>query len=136
MIILNPYIHFNGEARAAMEFYQSIFGGKLDFSTYGETSSMPVEDKYKDQIMHSDLQTDDFRLMASDSGPMGQGKVGDNMSISLSGDDKNKLTEHYNGLADGGNVTVPMSKQAWGDEFGMLIDKFGTKWLVNINEPK
>lgn len=134
MIVMNPYIHFNGECRQAMEFYESIFGGKVDYSTYGESSSMPVEDKFKDHIMHADLQADGLRLMASDSGPMGQGKIGENMSISLSGDERDKLMKYYEGLSKGGNIIVPMAKQTWGDEFGMLTDKFGTKWLININQ--
>lgn len=136
MVTLNPYIHFNGECRKAMEFYQSIFGGELEFSTFGEGSGMPVEDKFKDEIMHSALKNDNFQLMASDSGPMGQGKVGDNMSISLSGDDGAKLKKYFEDLSQGGNISVPMAKQPWGDEFGMLTDKFGIKWLINITAKK
>jgi PhnB protein len=117
-----------------MEFYESIFGGKVDYSTFGEASGMPVEDKFKDQIMHSNLQTDDLRLMASDSGPMGGTKPGDNMSISISGDDRDKLMRYYEKLAEGGNIVVPMAKQTWGAEFGMLTDKFGIKWLINIDQ--
>lgn len=134
MIVLNPYIHFNGECKEAMNFYKSIFGGELDFSTFGEASGMPVEDKFKDQIMHSNLQTDELRLMASDSGPMGGTKVGENMSISVSGDERDKLMKYYEELGKGGNIVVPMAKQSWGAEFGMLTDKFGIKWLINIDQ--
>ena len=136
-VALNPYLHFNeGKAKEAMEFYQSIFGGELKVSTYGEFPNPSVTDETKDQVMHSVLETETLQLMASDSGPMGDGTVGDNVSLSLSGDDEETLRGYFDGLSAGGKVTVPLDKQAWGDTFGMVTDKYGLNWMVNIAAPK
>jgi PhnB protein len=61
-------------------------------------------------------------------------KPGDTMTISLSGDDADELRDYWAKLSDGGEVSVPLEKQMWGDEFGMCVDKFGTPWMVNISE--
>jgi PhnB protein len=74
--------------------------------------------------------------MLSDSGPMGEGTVGTNFSVSLSGDDEAKLTEYFNKLSEGGKVDVPLGKSPWGDTFGMLHDKYGISWFVNITGAK
>jgi len=136
-VTLNPYLHFNGgKAREVMEFYKSVFGGELKVSTYGEFPNPSVTDDVKDQVMHAVLETPHLQLMASDSGPMGEGTVGDNVSLSLSGDDEAVLTKYFEGLSDGGKVTVPLATQQWGDTFGMVTDKYGMNWMVNITKAK
>lgn len=129
---LNPYISFNGEARQAMEFYQSALGGELTASTFGELDGNP-DSGYADQIMHSQLEADGrIVLMASDTPPGMDYNPGQNVTISLSGDDGEKLRGYWDALSAGGNVTVELAKQMWGDEFGSFTDKFGIGWLVNI----
>ncbi|MFD2078281.1 PhnB protein [Actinopolymorpha cephalotaxi] len=128
---LNPYVSFPGNAREAMEFYQRVFGGNLAMSTFGEfgTPDMPGSDK----IMHAMLETDDgFTLMGADNPPGEEYRPGNNMTVSLSGDDADTLRACWKQLSDGGQVAVPLEKQMWGDEFGMCIDRFGTPWMVNI----
>ena len=56
--------------------------------------------------------------------------------MSLSGDDSDALRSYWDGLTQGGNVTVPLEKQMWGDEFGSVVDRFGVVWLVNISQPQ
>ena len=128
---LNPYIGFDGTAREAMEFYKEVFGGELTVNTFGEFGSQGAPDA--DKIMHSQLETDrGFTLMASDT-PSGMGRTsGDNITISLSGEDGGELRGYWEKLSDGGNVTMPLEKQMWGDEFGMVVDQFGVPWMVNI----
>lgn len=131
---LNPYITFNGNAREAMEFYKSVFGGKLDTSTFKEGGA-PTTPDTENQIMHAALEADNgLTLMASDAADMGGQKYekGNNMSISLSGDNEEELTGYYNKLSEGGKIAQPLTKAPWGDTFGMLTDKFGIFWLVNI----
>jgi PhnB protein len=132
---LNPYIGFDGNAREAMEFYKEVFGGELTMSTFGEFGSQGSRDA--DKIMHSQLETDrGFTLMASDT-PSEMGRTpGDNITISLSGEDGGELRGYWEKLSDGGNVTMPLEKQMWGDEFGMCIDRFGIPWMVNITQPR
>jgi PhnB protein len=128
---LNPYIAFAGTARQAMEFYQSVFGGELRLSTFGEFPG--AEAATADQIMHAQLETDrGFTLMASDTPPGMEHTAGNNITISLSGDDSEALHGYWDALAQGGAVGMPLEKQMWGDEFGMLTDKFGIPWMVNI----
>jgi PhnB protein len=132
---LNPYIGFDGTAREAMEFYKEVFGGELTVNTFGEFGSQGGPDA--DKIMHSQLETDrGFTLMASDT-PSGMERTsGDNITISLSGEDGGELRGYWEKLSHGGNVTMPLEKQMWGDEFGMCIDRFGIPWMVNITQPR
>ncbi len=130
---LNPYINFKDNTREAMQFYQSVFGGKLNIGTFKDfhASQDPSDD---DLIMHSQLEGDNgILLMASDTPNRMEYRPGTNMSISLSGDNEAELTEYYNKLSDGGTVTMPLQKAMWGDSFGMFVDKFGVQWLVNIS---
>ena len=128
---LNPYVSFDGNAREAMEFYQQVFGGSLRINTFGEygTDDPAIADK----TMHAMLETDlGFTLMASDMPPGMQMTRGDNMSISLSGEEADALRGYWEKLSDGGSVTMPLEKQMWGDEFGMCVDRFGVPWMVDI----
>jgi PhnB protein len=132
---LNPYISFDGNARAAMEFYESVFGGTLTLNTFGELGGEagPAGDK----IMHGMLETPSgFTLMGADTPPGTEYAPGNNIAVSLSGDDADELRGYWDGLSAGGMVTVPLERQMWGDEFGMCVDPFGTTWMVNIGQPQ
>jgi len=131
---LNPYISFNGDARDAMEFYKSVLGGKLDLNTFGSLGGAEGDDA--DKIMHAQLETDlGFTLMGADTPSHMEFTPGNTMTVSLSGDDGDQLRGYWEALSEGGNVTVPLEKQMWGDEFGMLVDRFGVAWMVNISQP-
>ncbi|MEU8566959.1 VOC family protein [Streptomyces pathocidini] len=130
---LNPYISFDGTARQAMEFYESVFGGTLSLNTYGQFGGGHGDDAEK--IMHGMLETSSgFTLMCADNPPGMEYKPGNNISVSLSGDDADELRGYWQKLSEGGNVSVPMEKQMWGDEFGMCTDRFGIDWMVNISQ--
>lgn len=129
---LNPYLSFKDNTREAMEFYKTIFGGKLTMSTFKEfqASQGPDEDN---KIMHSMLEADNgITFMASDTPDRMQYTTGTNFTMSLSGDNETELRGYFEKLSDGGTVTMPLEKAPWGDAFGMLTDKFGVSWLVNI----
>jgi PhnB protein len=132
---LNPYLSFKDDTRAAMEFYRSVFGGRLELSTFKDLhgSQDPRED---DLIMHSVLYADGIEFMASDTPQRMEFKPGTNFSMSLSGEDEAQLSGYFSKLAEGGTVDMPLNKATWGDTFGMLTDKFGIHWLVNITPPK
>jgi PhnB protein len=132
---LNPYISFDGDARQAMEFYKGVFGGNMTLNTFGEYGAPDSPDANK--VMHSQLEADNgFTLMGSDTPAGMQHNPGDNISISLSGDDADELRGYWAKLSEGGTVTMPLEKQMWGDEFGMCTDQFGVPWLVNISQPQ
>ena len=127
---LNPYLNFDGTAREAMEFYRSALGGELTISTFGEYGE---QGDHKDGVMHAQLETPSgFTLMASDAPPGMPLDTGSTVSISLSGDDSDELRGFWERLSEGAQVTMPLEKQMWGDEFGMLTDRFGMQWMVNI----
>jgi PhnB protein len=133
---LNPYINFKGNAHEAIQFYHSVFGGKLTMSTFKEfqASEDPSEDNL---IMHAELESGNgITLMASDTPARMEYRPGTNISLSLSGENKAELTAYFEKLSAGGTVTQPLEDSPWGDIFGMLTDKFGIGWLVNITAPK
>jgi PhnB protein len=130
---LNPYLNFPGTTRQAMEFYHDVLGGDLMINTFGEYGS--DDPATKDNIMHATLETPGgLTLMASDLAPGMEHKPGENISISLSGDDADELRGYWEKLTVGGTVTMPLEKQVWGDEFGMCTDKYGIGWMVNIRQ--
>ena len=128
---LNPYLNFNGNTAEAMKFYKSIIGGDLSIQTFGE-AQMAENPEEKDLVLHASLKSDSMTLMASDAVPRMKVKFGDNFHLSLQGQDSKRLSEIFNGLSQGGQVNMPLEKQFWGDTFGMITDKFGVHWMVNI----
>lgn len=130
---LNPYLSFKDNAREAMEFYRSVFGGRLDVSTFKEynASQDPAEDN---KIMHSMLEADNgIAFMASDTPNGMEYRPGTTVSMSLSGDDSETLTGYFKKLSAGGTIGMPLEKAPWGDTFGLVTDKFGIEWMVNIS---
>ena len=131
---LNPYLGFQDQAKDAMELYRSVFGGELTSSTFGEMGMGDGDEAAK--IMHSQLETPaGYTLMAADNpNSMEAGDGRSNHSVSLSGgpEDDEELSGYFAGLAEGGMVALPLEKAPWGDKFGMVIDRFGVQWMVNI----
>src|SRR4051794_14958274 len=129
---LNPYISFDGRAGEAMAFYRDIFGGELTTTTYGE-SGMAQESDDGNRVMHAQLDAPNgMTLMASDSPPGMPHQPPAGVSLSLSGDDEAQLSGYWDRLADGGTVTMPLEAAPWGDKFGMVTDRYGVPWMVNI----
>lgn len=132
---LNPYISFKDNARQAMEFYRTVFGGKLDMSTFGE-SGMPGDQTQADLIMHAMLTADNGMVLMGADTPAGmEYQDGARISVSLSGDNETELRGYFDKLSAAGQVTVPMEKAPWGDVFGMCVDQFGIHWMVNVSAP-
>ncbi len=132
---LNPYLNFNGNARQALEFYASVFGGNLSLSTFADFGRKDSPDA--ERIMHGMLDTDaGYTIMAADVTSDMEYHPMTGFSVSLSGDDTDVLRGYWEKLSAEGTIVMPMQKQAWGDEFGMCADKFGVSWLVNIVQPQ
>lgn len=132
---LSPYLNFNGNCEEAMTFYQSTLGGKLEISRFGDFASpeMPVPDEQKNSVMHATLNNDTLSFMASDGKPNEPVVFGDSVHLSIAGKDEAALTQFFTSLREGGTVTMPLEKQVWGDSFGMLTDKYGIHWMINIS---
>lgn len=127
---LNPYIGFNGNARQAMAFYREVFGGELELGTVADFGS--PDSSRADKVMHARLDTPDgYTLMAWDVPEGMPHHAGGDVALYLGGDGA-ELRGHFDSLSVGGTVTMPLEKQAWGDEAGALVDRFGITWMVNV----
>lgn len=140
MASVNIYLNFKGNCEEAFNFYKSVFGG--GFTYMGRFGEMPASEGYtvpeeeKQKIMHVSLPIGSHTtLMGSDTGGQwAPGFVqGNNFSISVSAENNEEAEKIFNGLADGGNVTMPLSKTFWSESFGMLTDKFGIAWMVSFD---
>ncbi len=140
MTKVNPYLTFNGNCLEAFNFYKSVFGG--DFSFFGKFSQVPdqegapkVPEDKKDQIMHVSLPiSKETVLMGSDTlEPFDENDLlKSNITISIQTDTKEKADKLFKDLSVGGSQTMPMSETFWGAYFGMITDKFGIKWMVDV----
>lgn len=142
MATINTYLNFMGNTEEAFNFYKSVFGGEFlalqRFKDTPEAGNLPPEDQ--DKIMHVALPIGAGNvLMATDTlESMGHTlTVGNNVSISISTDSEAEADQLFNGLAEGGQVTMPLEKAFWNAYFGMVTDKFGIQWMVNYdyNQP-
>ena len=135
-VLLTPYLSFRAEAREAMEFYHSIFGGELTLGTFGDfhAAENPVE---ADKIMHGHLVSGDLNLMGADTPNEMPFEAGTNFAVSLSGgpEDEERLREYWDRLTEDGEITVDLETSPWGDTFGMLVDRYGVQWMVDIGRP-
>lgn len=137
---LNPYIGFDGNAREAMEFYKSVFGGELDITTFGEGGGMEgmTDKEDEDKVMHAMLTTPNGLVLMGADHPKAMGPYThhgqEHVAISVSGDDDAELSGYFDKLNDGATNVMPLTVAPWGDKFGMLTDKFGMNWMVNITK--
>ena len=129
--VLNPYLNFNGNTAQAMKFYQSVLGGELKMQTFAE-AKMSRSAADANLIVHASLQNDRLTFFASDTQPNMPATFGNNVHMSITGTDLPAVTAIFNGLSNGGRVTMPLAKQFWGDTFGMLTDKFGVNWMLDV----
>jgi PhnB protein len=124
-IQLSPYINFQGQARAALEFYHQILGGTLDLH--------PANAQGGDRIQHGRLVADGVHLIAVDGHPNYPAQVGEHMALALSGTDAERLTRIFDALAAGGTIKMPLTTQPGGTRVGWLTDPFGIGWMVQID---
>jgi PhnB protein len=128
--ILNPYLSFDKNAREAMDFYRSVFGGDVQIMPFGDMAHEPSE---KEMVMHGQLNAPNGMVLMGSDTPAAMARTkGNNISVSLSGNDEAELHGYWDKLAVGAAVSMPLAKAPWGDSFGMLTDKFGIPWMVNI----
>jgi len=132
---LSPYLNFDGDAREAVEFYGRVFGTMPDISTYDSVG--PVDDPaLAAKVLHAQLTIEGVgTLMASDVPP--GTTLTDRASVALSGEteDRERLRAWFAALSEDAQELTLMETAPWGDEFGMLRDRFGVGWLVNVAAP-
>ena len=135
MSSINPYLTFDGNCEEAFEFYRSVFGGEFaDLARFSEAPpGTPGAETNADKLMHIALPVGDGQVLMGSDRPseMGSGTFGDSVAVSIAPDDADQGHRLFEGLATGGQVTMPYERQFWGADFGMCTDKFGIHWMVN-----
>ena len=132
------YLNFDGECKAAMEFYAKCLSADLMSMPFSEGPGDPAKiAPVKDRVMHARLtQNGRPLLMASDIMPGMPYQPGNNFSVSIGCESKEEIQALFAALSQGGTVTMPLADQFWGAHFGMLRDKFGINWMLDYEYPK
>ena len=131
---LNPYLSFRDNAREALSFYQSIFGGETSINTFAEFNASDEPDE-QDLVMHGQLESPHrIVLMMADTPKRMEYTPGGSISVSINGTEESELTSYWEKLSDGGTIVMPMEAPEWGGKFGMLVDRYGVTWMVSIDD--
>jgi len=129
---LQPYLFFKGDCEAAFKFYERCLGGKIEalLTHAGTPAEKQVPAEWRNKIMHARLVVGDAVLMGSDVAPEHH-KTPQGFSVTIHVTDPSEAERVFRALADNGNVTMPLGATFWAQRFGMLVDRFGTPWMVN-----
>jgi PhnB protein len=129
---VNIYLTFDGRCAEAFAEYARVLGGEVAFQqTYGETPMAEhTAPEQHARVMHSELKLGDKVIMGSDAPPEWYTTPG-GFSVSLHFDELDEGRRAFDALAEGGTVKMPLQETFWAKGFGMLIDRFGTPWIVN-----
>ncbi len=137
---LIPYINLSGNAEEAMNFYQSIFGGKIEINRWSEmppNPKMPISDAWQNKVMHGSLFiSEDVTIYLSDSIEDGKETFGNNVFLHMIFDSQDELRKAFEALSEGGRVNMPVDKMFWNAIYGDLIDKFGIGWGLHYQLPE
>ncbi|SFS17095.1 PhnB protein [Dyella sp. OK004] len=133
---IQPYLFFNGRCEEAIAFYREALGAqelmKMRFKDAPPGDGYQPSPEVADKIMHATLAVGRTHLMMSD-GQGGEAEVAHSgFSLSITAADVASGEKYFNAMVKGGQVTMPFQKTFWTDGFGMLVDKFGVPWMVNV----
>lgn len=128
---LYPYLTFAGNCQEAMNFYKACLNGEIvSTQTFGE-ANMPVDEPYKQKIIHAEFKAEGVVFFASDGMPDFKAIPGNMVTLTINLDNLQEEERIFNALAAGGSVTMPLQKTFWGATFGQLIDRYGIQWMFN-----
>lgn len=130
---INAYLTFDGNAREAMQFYAKCIGAEVQIMSFGE-AKIPCPDSAKDRVMHALLKQNGAILMASDTMPGMPFQMGSNFSVSLACENVQEAEKVFAALSEKGKVSMPLQETFWAIRFGMLVDKYGVQWMVNLDK--
>ena len=128
---MTPYLTFNGNCREAMAFYADTLGAKLDVMTFAD-AKVPCPAGSEGRVMHARLTVGRLTLMASDSMPQMPFHQGNNFSISLNCSDAAEADRVFDVLGATGQTQTPLKETFFAARFGMLTDRFGVQWMINL----
>jgi PhnB protein len=137
MAHLDAYLFFDGTCAEAMRFYEKVLGGRIEMlQSYAESPAAgDVAPEKAHRIMHARLEIDGRALMASDAVSEDPFEGARGFALSLNYDSVDEGHRVFQALSEGGTVQMPMQQTFWAAAFGMLVDRFGTPWMVNVNAP-
>lgn len=128
---IQPYLNFDGDCGDAFRHYAHVLGGDLDIRTNAESpGSDQIPESQGDRVMHARLVVGDQVLMASDAPPGQYQRPGGNY-VSIAVEGAGEARRIFDALADGAQVQMPFDVTFWSPGFGMLVDRWGTPWMVN-----
>jgi PhnB protein len=132
---LNPYLTFSGQCEAAFKFYERVLGGKIEamIPHEGTPAAEHVPSEWRNKIMHARLVVGDKVLMGSDAPPV-RYEAMKGFSVTLGIDDPADAERIFHALAENGTIRMPIQKTFWAAGFGMLVDQFGTPWMINCEQ--
>lgn len=132
---LIPYLNFDGDCEAAFEFYERVLGGKIGDKMTWEAS--PEENNISSsrahQIMHMNMTLGDQEIMGTDAPPE-YFEEPKGTSVLLAIDDPERAESVFTALGENGTVKMPIQETFWAARFGMLVDQFGTPWMINCDK--
>jgi PhnB protein len=126
------YLVFNGQCEDAFRFYEQCFGGKIELmlNHEGAPTENEIPAEWRKKIMHARLKVGDGVLMGSDASSQHYERP-QGFSVQLAMNDRAEADRIFRALAENGKVCMPIQKTFWADRFGMVVDQFGTPWMIN-----
>ncbi|MEV0294777.1 VOC family protein [Nocardia sp. NPDC050710] len=132
-VTTTTHLNFRGDARSALEFYQSVLGGDLAAVTYKDAGNVQEESEADHVMWGQVLAENGFHVMAYDVPARMAYDQGENsFFVSLRGETVEEITGYWDGLCDGGTVVIPMGPAGWAPAYGMVRDRFGVVWVLDV----
>jgi PhnB protein len=134
---MNPYLLFDGRCEAAFKFYAKALGGKIEamMPHEGTPAAEHVPSEWRSKIIHARMVVGDKVLMGSDA-PPDRHEAMKGISVMLGVEKPAEAERIFNALAEGAEVRMPLQRTFWAERFGMLVDQFGTPWMINCDQPR
>ncbi len=137
---IEPYLYFNGQAEAALAFYEKALDARVEMKMRFSESPDPIPQGrlpagFENKLMHASLVVGNARVMLSDGGAMTGQAIG-GFSLSLQYDSDAEARRAFDALADGGRIDMPMGPTFWSPCFGMVTDRFGVHWMVTVDSAR
>jgi PhnB protein len=133
---VSPYLYFNGNTEEAFNFYKSVLNVEItEILHFGDIEGNPmgIPDEDLEKIAHIALLLGDTMLLGTDQvKSMGPPlTIGNNFYLTLAPESAEEAKRVFNGFSEGGKVLVPLKEEFWAEKFGMCVDKFGVRWMIN-----
>lgn len=131
---LEPYLHFSGNCEEALNAYAKALNGTFTIQMRYDAPEMNAPESYKHKVLHANMIFGTNSIMASDFRPGNEAKHGNNINLSIGMKGLEKGKSIFNELSTQGQVSMPLEKQFWGAWYGEFTDRFGIRWMFNIED--